>query len=49
MSDIAPKLSKIENDINHITQEIEDLVKLKVCYSLSNSTKQSLIVEKKFF
>lgn len=30
ISDIAPKLNKIENDINNITQEIEDLIKLKV-------------------
>ncbi|XP_050519955.1 uncharacterized protein LOC126893623 isoform X3 [Daktulosphaira vitifoliae] len=32
INDIAPKLSKIENDINHITREIEDLIKLKENY-----------------
>jgi len=30
VNDITPKLNKIENDINNITQEIEDLIKLKV-------------------
>lgn len=30
ISDIAPKLNKIENDIHNINQEIEDLIKLKV-------------------
>lgn len=30
INDIAPKLNKIESDINNITQEIEDLIKLKV-------------------
>jgi len=29
-NDITPKLNKIESDINNITQEIEDLIKLKV-------------------
>lgn len=30
VNDITPKLNKIESDINNITQEIEDLIKLKV-------------------
>jgi len=30
VNDITPKLNKLESDINIITQEIEDLIKLKV-------------------
>lgn len=30
VNDITPKLNKIESDINNITKEIEDLIKLKV-------------------
>jgi len=30
VNDITPKLNKLESDINNITQEIEDLMKLKV-------------------
>lgn len=46
VNDIAPKLNKIESDINNITQEIEDLIKLKVKlnYNICNIYISSLFI-----
>lgn len=41
VNDITPKLNKIESDINNITQEIEDLIKLKV----KANKKETLLID----
>ncbi|XP_050443089.1 uncharacterized protein LOC126847091 isoform X3 [Adelges cooleyi] len=47
LSDIAPKLNKIESDISTITQEIEDLIKLKENYEQKELNSEVTKIEPK--